>query len=62
MAQSIGYCVAAAGAFAVGALEDWSGDWNLPLAVLIGLTFVLVVAGLGAGRDGYVSAGDTAAP
>jgi MFS transporter, CP family, cyanate transporter len=62
MAQSIGYCVAAAGAFAVGALEDWSGDWDLPLAVLIALTFVLVVAGLGAGRDGYIAAGDTAAP
>jgi CP family cyanate transporter-like MFS transporter len=62
MAQAIGYCVAASGAFVVGALEDWSGDWDLPLTVLIGLTFALVVAGLGAGRDRYVAAGHTPAP
>ena len=62
MAQAVGYSVAAAGAFLVGALEDWSGDWDLPLAVLIGMTFVLIVAGLGAGRDRVVAAGHTPAP
>jgi MFS transporter, CP family, cyanate transporter len=59
MAQAIGYCVAAAGAFLVGALEDWSGGWDVPLAALIALTFALVVAGLGAGRNRLV---DTPAP
>jgi CP family cyanate transporter-like MFS transporter len=59
MAQAIGYCVAAAGAFLVGALEDWSGGWDVPLAVLIALSFALVVAGLGAGRNLVV---DTPAP
>jgi MFS transporter, CP family, cyanate transporter len=54
MAQAIGYCVAASGAFVVGALEDWSGGWDLPLAVLLALTLALLVAGLGAGRDRLV--------
>ena len=62
MAQAIGYCVAASGAFVVGALEDWSGGWGVPLAVLLALTGALLAAGLGAGRDRFVAAGHTPAP
>jgi len=62
MGQAIGYSLAAAGTFFVGALEDWSGGWDLPLAVLLALTFALVAAGLGAGRDRFVFAVHTPAP
>jgi MFS transporter, CP family, cyanate transporter len=62
MAQAIGYSVAAAGTFLVGALEDWSGGWDVPIAVLLALTLALLVAGLGAGRDRFVAAGHTPAP
>jgi CP family cyanate transporter-like MFS transporter len=61
MAQAIGYCLAASGAFVVGALNDWSGGWDLPLAVLLGLSFALLAAGIGAGRDRFVATGDTPA-
>jgi CP family cyanate transporter-like MFS transporter len=60
MAQAIGYGLAAAGPLAVGVLRDESGGWELPLAVLLGLTIPLLAAGLGAGRDRLVgTAGDT---
>jgi CP family cyanate transporter-like MFS transporter len=60
MAQTIGYGLAAAGPLVVGLLRDASGDWTVPLAVLLALTVPLLAAGLGAGRDRVV-AGDTPA-
>jgi CP family cyanate transporter-like MFS transporter len=62
MAQAVGYSVAAAGTFAFGAVEDLSGGWELPLVLLLALTFALLVVGLGAGRARFVAAGDTPAP
>jgi MFS transporter, CP family, cyanate transporter len=50
MAQAIGYVLAAIGPFAIGALHDWSGGWDLPLAVLLALTTALAAAGIAAGR------------
>jgi MFS transporter, CP family, cyanate transporter len=50
MAQAIGYVLAAIGPFAIGALHDWSGGWDLPLAVLLALTAALAAAGMAAGR------------
>ena len=59
MAQSVGYLIASAGPFAMGALHGIIGSWTLPLVVL------LVVAGadaadrdrLGGASTGTCSAG-----
>jgi CP family cyanate transporter-like MFS transporter len=50
MAQGFGYALAALGPFAIGALDDWSGSWNLALGVLVVLTVPLIVVGIQAGR------------
>jgi MFS transporter, CP family, cyanate transporter len=57
MAQAIGYGVAATGAFAVGALHDASGGWDLPLAALLVVIVPLAVAGIAAGRARTVRPG-----
>jgi CP family cyanate transporter-like MFS transporter len=51
VAQSVGYLIAAAGPFAVGALFDWTGGWTVPLWTLAGVLVVKTLIGLGAGRD-----------
>ena len=50
MAQSIGYTIAAAGPFLLGALHDATDGWRAPLAAMLACTAVLLAAGLGAGR------------
>ncbi|WP_217561323.1 MFS transporter [Streptomyces sp. GbtcB6] len=55
MSQGVGYTMAAAGPFGVGALHQLSGGWNLPLAVLVALCVLMAVIGLGAGRDATLS-------
>jgi MFS transporter, CP family, cyanate transporter len=50
MAQAIGYCLAAVGPLAVGALHDRSGGWDVPLAALLLMTVPLLAAGVAAGR------------
>ena len=57
MAQAIGYSLAAAGPVAIGALFDWSGEWDLPLAALVAVTAPLLAVGWAAGRAGTVSEG-----
>ena len=52
MAQGIGYLIAAAGPFLVGAVRDASGSWDAPLALLIGCSLVQAAAGWVAGRPG----------
>jgi CP family cyanate transporter-like MFS transporter len=54
MAQSVGYVLAAAGPFAVGALHDVSGGWTVPFLLLIALLAVQGTAGVLAGRDRLV--------
>jgi MFS transporter, CP family, cyanate transporter len=54
MAQSVGYVLAAAGPFAVGALHDVTGGWTGPLLLLLGLLVVQGTAGVLAGRDRLV--------
>ena len=55
MAQSAGYLLAAAGPFLFGVLHDLTQSWRLPLALLFAVTVALLFAGLGAGRDAYVT-------
>jgi MFS transporter, CP family, cyanate transporter len=61
LAQSVGYVVAAAGPFLVGALHDLTGGWTVPLLVLLGLCVPQAVAGALAGRDRLVRAQPKAA-
>ncbi|MFC6259186.1 MFS transporter, partial [Kocuria oceani] len=43
--QPVGYLLAAAGPFAVGALHEATGSWTVPLVLLMGTGLVLVAAG-----------------
>jgi len=61
MAQAIGYTIAAAGPFALGAAHDASGGWDVPLALLLGVLALVLAAGLCAGRPGSVLAGQDGA-
>ena len=51
MAQSIGYLLAASGPFVFGFLHDVTNTWIISLVVLLGLTVVLLFAGLVASQD-----------
>jgi CP family cyanate transporter-like MFS transporter len=62
MAQAIGYSVAALGPLAIGALYDWSGGWDLPLAALVGVTAPFLAVGCTAGRNRTVRAPRGVAP
>lgn len=55
MAQSVGYTVAAAGPFAMGALHDLTGTWTVPLVVLLLLFVPQGLAGVLAGRNRLVA-------
>ena len=48
--QSAGYLLAAAGPIGVGLLRSDTGSWTAPVAVLLALTAILLVAGLLAAR------------
>jgi CP family cyanate transporter-like MFS transporter len=50
LAQAVGYLLASLGPLEVGLLHSVTGSWNVPLAVLFGLTGILLVAGLLAAR------------
>jgi MFS transporter, CP family, cyanate transporter len=56
MAQSVGYTVAAAGPFVMGALHDLTGGWKVPLVVLLVLFVPQGIVGVLAGRDRLVQA------
>jgi CP family cyanate transporter-like MFS transporter len=43
MAQAFGYSLTSIGPFAIGALHDWSGDREVPLAALLAVTLPLLV-------------------
>lgn len=55
MAQSFGYLLAAVGPVLVGALQDATGGWTIPLTLLILLSIVLLIVGIASGREGQVS-------
>jgi MFS transporter, CP family, cyanate transporter len=54
LAQSVGYTIAAAGPFLLGALHDATDGWRAPLAAMLACTAALLVAGFGAGRPALV--------
>ncbi|WAP57067.1 CynX/NimT family MFS transporter [Streptomyces sp. S465] len=51
MAQTWGYLLAAAGPLVLGAVHQATGDWTVPLTLMLAVCGVLAVLGLGAGRD-----------
>ena len=54
MAQSIGYLLAASGPVFIGYLHDLTHEWTVPLIVMIGVTILVIIFGMGAGQDKYV--------
>lgn len=54
MAQSFGYLLAATGPTLFGYLHDVTQGWTIPLLLLLGLSVLLVLAGLGAARKRYI--------
>ncbi len=58
MAQSIGYLLAAIGPFTVGVIFDLFSSWTPSLVLFILVAIAMFAAGLGAGRDQYVTAED----
>lgn len=54
MAQSIGYSLAAIGPVCIGLLYDLTNTWKVPLIVLIMIAVLVILFGMGAGRDRYV--------
>lgn len=52
--QSVGYLLAAAGPFAVGALHDATGGWTWPLVMLTVLTIPQILVGMYVARPAYV--------
>ena len=54
MAQCLGYTLAAAGPFAVGALHDLTDGWTVPLVLLLVLLVPQGIAGALAGRNRFV--------
>jgi MFS transporter, CP family, cyanate transporter len=51
MALCVGYLVAATGPWLLGAVHDASGDWTLPVIVLIAITLAELIPGIPASRE-----------
>jgi MFS transporter, CP family, cyanate transporter len=54
MTQGAGYLIAAGGPFAIGALHDATGEWTIPLLVLLGLLVPQLACGWVIGKPGHV--------
>ncbi|TDD55840.1 MFS transporter [Nonomuraea terrae] len=55
MSQCAGYILGSVGPSAVGAVHQWTGDWAVPLVVLIVLGIPMIWSGLGSARKRYAS-------
>lgn len=54
MAQSVGYLLAATGPTLFGFLHDVTDSWTIPLLILVGVSVLLFIFGMGAARERYV--------
>ncbi|WP_138418856.1 CynX/NimT family MFS transporter [Aquibacillus sediminis] len=54
MAQSFGYLLASFGPILIGFLFDLTHQWTIPLITMLVVTILIVIFGIGAGRDQYV--------
>lgn len=54
MAQSAGYLFAASGPVLVGALQDISGNWVVPIGMLLAVALIVLINGVAAGRERWV--------
>ncbi|MEC2054112.1 MFS transporter [Peribacillus psychrosaccharolyticus] len=54
MAQSIGYLLAAIGPALFGILHVITNGWTVPLSMIMIATILLLISGLGAGRDAFI--------
>jgi len=54
MAQSVGYLIASAGPFGLGALHDLTGGWTVPMLALTAMLVPLLLAGLGASANRHI--------
>ena len=54
MAQSIGYILAAVGPILIGSLYDFTHSWTIPLITLIIVSMIVIIFGIGAGRNKFV--------
>ncbi|WP_087972334.1 CynX/NimT family MFS transporter [Oceanobacillus rekensis] len=54
MAQSIGYLLAAMGPIIIGYLYDLTNAWTIPLITIMSVCVLVLLFGLGAGRNKYV--------
>jgi CP family cyanate transporter-like MFS transporter len=57
MSLCLGYVIASAGPWVLGAVHDASGGWDVPLAVLLGITLLELAPGLAAVRDRLAGGG-----
>lgn len=55
MAQSFGYFLAAVGPVLFGWLHDITQSWTIPLLMLVIVSALIFVVGMGAGKKGYVT-------
>ncbi|MBM7553479.1 CP family cyanate transporter-like MFS transporter [Thalassobacillus pellis] len=54
MAQSFGYLLAASGPIAIGYLYDYVHSWTPSIVILLAVVCLMLIAGIGAGKDAYV--------
>jgi CP family cyanate transporter-like MFS transporter len=55
MAQSFGYLLAAVGPVLFGLLHDITHSWTIPLLMLVIISTLIFIVGMGAGKKGYVT-------
>lgn len=55
MAQSFGYLLSAVGPVLFGGLHDITHSWTIPLLMLVLVSIFIFIAGMGAGKNEYVT-------